>query len=297
MNSLSILILTHDNAGTLPDTLRSVAFADEVVVVDSGSTDGSQEIAHAAGARVLQRPLTNFADQRNAGWEAARGPWVLALDSDEVLDAEAREAVRRVIEWEPGPGEPAAYALCPIPYFLGRPILHGGVRETFVLRLAWRKRSRWAGRIHERLVVDGPTARLPGRIEHYSAPTLAVLLDKIRRNALGRAEEWRSQGARPSVRALVWRPLRFFLGRWIVRVAACTGWSGGGSSRPNSCSRTFSTCCPRTCSLARDPRRLRKRRARARIFKRMRPDRRSRRHGEDSEHGMWWRPPARHHRL
>ena len=217
MNSLSILILTHDNAPTLPDTLRSVAFADEVVVVDSGSTDGSQEIARAAGASVLQRPLTNFADQRNAGWEAARGPWVLALDSDEVLDAEAREAVRRVIEWEPAPGEPVAYALCPIPYFLGRPILHGGVRETFMLRLAWRKRSRWAGRIHERLVVDGPTARLPGRIEHYSAPTLAVLLDKIRRNALGRAEEWRSQGARPSVRALVWRPLRFFLGRWIVR--------------------------------------------------------------------------------
>lgn len=217
MKSLTVLILTRNNADTLPAALASVAFADEILVVDSGSTDTTLELARAAGARVVTRAFTDFAEQRNAGWEAAEGRWLLALDSDEVLDTEAGAAVRRVIAGEPRPGEPVAYALRPVPYFLGRPILHGGVRDTYVLRLALRSRSRWEGHIHETLVVDGPTARLPGKIDHHSAPTLAVLLDKIGRNALGRAEQWRAQGVRPSVRALAWRPLRFFLGRLIVR--------------------------------------------------------------------------------
>jgi len=217
MKSLSVLILTRDNAETLPRTLQSVGFADEILVIDSGSTDGTPDIARAAGARVLQRPLAGFADQRNAGWEAAQGRWLLALDSDEVLDAEAGAAVRRVIAGEPRPGEPVAYALRRVEFFLGRPLRQGGLWATLLVRLALRSRSRWEGHIHETLVVDGPTARLPGKIDHHSAPTLAVLLDKIGRNALGRAEEWRAQGVRPSVRALAWRPLRFFLGRLIVR--------------------------------------------------------------------------------
>ncbi len=217
MKSLTVLILTRNNADTLPAALASVAFADEILVVDSGSTDTTLELARAAGARVVTRAFTDFAEQRNAGWEAAEGRWLLALDSDEVLDAEARAAVRQVIAGEARPGGPAAYALRRVEFFLGRPLRQGGLWETLLVRLALRSSSRWEGHIHEKLVVDGPTARLPGKIDHHSAPTLAVLLDKIGRNALGRAEEWRAQGVRPSVRALAWRPLRFFLGRLIVR--------------------------------------------------------------------------------
>lgn len=217
MKSLSILILTHDNAASLPATLSSVAFADEILVVDSGSTDATMEIARAAGARVLQRPLTGFAEQRNAGWAAAEGRWVMALDSDEVLDAEAAEAVRAVTTGEPGPGGPVAYELRRVDYFLDRPILHGGAGQDFKLRLALRSRSRWQGHVHEHLSADGPTARLPGRMDHHVAPTLAALLAKLGRNAEGRAAEWRAQGVPPSAWQLAWKPLRFFLGRWIVR--------------------------------------------------------------------------------
>jgi len=217
MKCLSVLVLTQDNADTLAPVLASVAFADEIVVVDSGSTDGTLEIARAAGARIVQRAFTDFADQRNAGWAVAEGRWVLALDSDEMLDGQARDAIRRVSAGEPGPGEPVAYGICRVPYFLGRALKHGGVMETFTLRLALRVRSRWQGRIHEALVVDGPTANLPGLIEHDTSPTLVGRLQKVVAYAVARAQEWRAQGVRPSAGAVVWQPLRFFVGRVTVR--------------------------------------------------------------------------------
>src|SRR5439155_13895910 len=108
---LSVVIPTQNNEDTLPAALASVAFADEIIVLDSGSVDRTRDIALGAGARVVERPYRSDGDQRNAGWAEAAGAWVLALDSDEALDSTLAEAVRGVASKDPNAGDPVAYAL------------------------------------------------------------------------------------------------------------------------------------------------------------------------------------------
>ncbi len=220
---LSVVIPTQDSERTLQATLKSVAFADEIIVLDSGSVDRTREIALGAGARVVERRYTSDGDQRNAGWAEATAAWVLALDSDEALDPALAEAVRGVASRDPGAAEPAAYALRFRTYFLGFAIDHGGLDRDEHVRLGSRERTRWESTLHSRMLVDGPTGRLPGVVHHYTGTDLSVRLHKIGAYAADRAERMAAAGVRPSMPAALWQTLRFFLGRFFIR----GGWRDG----------------------------------------------------------------------
>jgi glycosyltransferase involved in cell wall biosynthesis len=214
---LSVVIPTQDNEDTLASVLESAAFADEIVVLDSGSTDRTVELARAAGARVLNRPYVSDGDQRNAGWNEARGAWILALDSDEVLDAEACDAIRRTAARDPGPGDPVAYSFRFRSYFLDHPIDHGGLDREGPVRLGFRERTRWESKLHSRMLADGRIEILPGTVHHYTGTSLLSRMRKIAAYAADRAETMRRAGRRPSVLLALWEPARFFFGRVVLR--------------------------------------------------------------------------------
>jgi len=220
---LSVVIPTQNNEDTLPAALASVAFADEIIVLDSGSVDRTRDIALGAGARVVERRYRSDGDQRNAGWAEATGVWVLALDSDEALDSTLAEAVRGVASKDPGAGEPVAYALRFRCYFLGFPLDHGGLDRDVHVRLGRRERTRWESALHSRLIADGPVGRLPGVVDHFTATELPGRLRKLAAYAAERADRMRDSGVRPSVSRALWEPLRFFLGRLVIR----GGWRDG----------------------------------------------------------------------
>jgi len=185
---LTVVIPTQNNENTLPATLASVAFADEIIVLDSGSVDRTRDIARAAGARVVERPYH-----------------------------------RGVVSNDPAAEGPVAYALRFRCHFLGFPLDHGGLDHDEHVRLGRRERTRWESTLHSRALVDGPVGRLPGVVDHFTGTELPSRLRKLAAYAAERAERMRASGVRPSVARALWESTRFFLGRFVIR----GGWRDG----------------------------------------------------------------------
>jgi glycosyltransferase involved in cell wall biosynthesis len=166
MPAISATIITHNESANIARAIRSLSCTDEVVVIDSNSTDGTREIAAGLGARVTTHAFEGFAVQKNFSSEQARHDWVLSLDADEELDPKAQAAV---LEWKRADPTADGYQFARRAQYLGRWILHSGWYPDYKLRLYDRRRGSWQGAyVHESVVVNGPVATLPGEILHYT---------------------------------------------------------------------------------------------------------------------------------
>jgi glycosyltransferase involved in cell wall biosynthesis len=176
---LSVVLITHDAGPVLERTLGAFSWAEDIVVVDSGSIDGTREIASRMGARVvLQREWRGFGHQKRFALSQANGDWVLLLDADEVADSELVEAIRHVAA---GRREVAGFRIRRINYFAGVPLKHGRSRPEWMLRLFQRGLGSVSeDPVHEVVRVEGPVRSIArGALHHYSAESLA---DRIRKN-------------------------------------------------------------------------------------------------------------------
>ena len=198
---LSVVILTQDAAKTIQPCLSSVAWADEVIVVDGGSTDGTLALCQAAGAKLLhQDAKDNFAQLRNAGTQMAQGDWVLQLDADEVVTPAFRQALQQILF---GPVFHAAYKFRRRNNFLGHWMRFGGW-DHFSLHLFRRGRAQYEGRVHERLHVDGSIGTLREGVEHYPFRSLEEFVDRQNRyTSLEARQLVETQGPHPM--KVIWR--------------------------------------------------------------------------------------------
>lgn len=165
---ISILVLTLDEERNLPACLESVAWSDDIVVLDSFSNDATCDIARAAGARVVQRRLENWAAHQNWAVENIpfKNPWVYYTDADEVVTAELREEMLAIAA---DPHAPAvAYRVRFKNQFMGRWIRRSSLYPTWVLRFFRPEKVRWERLVNPVAVVDGPEGRLQGHFLHYS---------------------------------------------------------------------------------------------------------------------------------
>jgi glycosyltransferase involved in cell wall biosynthesis len=214
--TLSVIVITRDEAANIEDCLRSVAFADERVVLDNGSRDDTVALARAAGARVIEVPdWPGFGPQKNRALDAARGDWVLALDADERVSDELAHAIRAAVAAPPGAGAPA-YELSRRSLFCGQWMRASGWYPDRVLRLFARGRARFSDDlVHERVLFDGPVRTLPGALVHHSIPTLESALDKMNRYSSGRAQDLLARGRRGGLGSALahglWAFVRTFL--------------------------------------------------------------------------------------
>ncbi|MEY2876229.1 MAG: hypothetical protein RLZZ373_3600 [Pseudomonadota bacterium] len=191
---LSVIVITRNEALRLRRCLDSVSFADECIVVDNGSTDGTPELARALGAHVTSTTdWPGFGAQKNRALALARGDWVLSLDADEWLDDELAAQVRAVVE---KPGRPdCSHTLSRLSSFCGQWMRHSGWYPDPVLRLFPRGAARFSDDlVHERLLCDLPTRSLRGHLLHESMPTLTVANDKMNRYSSGRAADLHARG-------------------------------------------------------------------------------------------------------
>jgi len=188
--NLSVIVITHNEGHQIADCLKSVAFADEWIVVDSGSTDDTREQAAALGARVTRTDdWPGFGRQKNRALELAQGRWVLSLDADERVSEPLAAAIRAAVAADAGqPEGPAGYQLSRLSRFCGQWMRHGDWYPDRVTRLFLRGRARFTDDlVHERLDVQGPVGRLAGDLLHETMPTLHDALDKMNRYSSGRA--------------------------------------------------------------------------------------------------------------
>lgn len=176
MPPLSICIITLNEEHNLPRLLQSVrGLAQEIVVVDSGSTDDTAEIARGAGARFFTRAWTNFGEQKNFAASQASRDWILFLDADEELSEELRQSIAR---WKTGEPQFAVYEMARMTWFLGAWIRHSRWYPDRQRRLYDRRKAQFSGTIHEAVKFDGPIGRLDGDLLHYTVRSLPELLEK-----------------------------------------------------------------------------------------------------------------------
>lgn len=223
----SLCVITRDAAPQLADCLASVPFAGETVVVDSGSSDDTVEIARARGARVIDHAWPGFGAQKNFAVGQARHDWVLCLDADERLTPELAAAIRAALAAGDGPGAPAAYTMARRNRFLGRWLAHGEGYPDWNLRLFDRRRARWTDdSVHEHVVADGPVARLAGDLLHASAESLDAYLAKQNRYTTLQAEAMHARGERAGAAVLVLSPLARFFRFYVVKLGFLDGIPG-----------------------------------------------------------------------
>jgi glycosyltransferase involved in cell wall biosynthesis len=215
MEPLSVLITTLDEEANLPECLAHCAFADEVVVVDSGSTDGTEAIARAAGARFLAHPFESHARQKNWGLERVTHAWVLVLDADERVPRDLAEEIRATLGDD---RRAAGYWIRRRNTFLGREIRGCGWQHDRVLRLFDRRRGRYEDRrVHEEVRVDGEVRTLGGRLLHHSCRDLSGWIAKTERYARLGAEELRRHGRRGVWWDLALRPPARFVKQYVLQ--------------------------------------------------------------------------------
>ncbi len=225
--ALSLCVITRDAAAELAACLASVPFAAEIVVVDSGSFDDTVEIAHRHGARVILKPWLGFGPQKNFAITQASHDWVICLDADERLSPELAVSMQRALEAhreQEAKGLPTAYAMARRNRFLGRWLAHGEGYPDWNTRLFDRRRARWSeDAVHERVVAQGPVARLHGDLLHASAESLEHYLDKQNRYTTLQAQAMHARGERTSAARIVLSPLVRFIRFYFFRL----GWLDG----------------------------------------------------------------------
>ncbi|GMV28249.1 MAG: beta 1,4 glucosyltransferase [Rhodanobacteraceae bacterium] len=222
---LSACIITFNEIDRIDDCIASLAFCDEIVVVDSGSADGTAERAAALGARVVRRAFDGYRRQKDFAVTQAQHDWVLCLDADERVTPRLRDA----IETARNAGFAAAgYRFARATDYFGAFLRHGNAYPDRVLRLFDRRRGGWRGdrEIHEHVSVDGPVTRLSGDLEHRAYRSLADQLRRLERYAQLMAEHEHARGRRARLVNLVVNPLWRFLRGYLLRAGFLDGWRG-----------------------------------------------------------------------
>ncbi len=231
--TLSVALITRNEAANLPRALASVRqFADiaqEIVIVDSGSTDATLAIAQSFRARIFEEPWKGFAAQKNSAIGHATGDWILSLDADEEVSPGLAREIQALLA-----GEPAfsAYRTPRLNHFLGRPLRHGGYWPDPKLRLFRRGTARFQEQpVHETMQADGHDGMLKGHLIHHCYPTLDDYIEHMNRYSSIAAQTLVAQGrAGKSWLWLAWNailnPAATFLYNYVFRLGFLDGREG-----------------------------------------------------------------------
>ena len=221
---LSVVIIVHNEEAHLGACLASVReIADEIIVLDDGSTDATVAVAKQHGARVELRPFDDFGRQKQAALDLATGRWILSIDADERVTPPLAREIARVIRRDDSAD---GYWLRRTMIYLGKRLRFGGAGSEWILRLARRERARFAPLpVHEHLIVDGRTARLVGALDHIKYRSLREHIETINRYTEAAAGRKREAGRRFSVTHVLRIPWEMF-SRLVLRLGLLDGRAG-----------------------------------------------------------------------
>jgi glycosyltransferase involved in cell wall biosynthesis len=202
MNGLSVVIITRDEEEAIGAALDSVAFADEIVLLDSGSRDRTVEIARSRGAKVIETTdWPGFGAQKNRALDHATRDWVFSLDADERVTPELRAEIEAIVK---GGATRDAYDVPRLSSYCGRYMRHGGWWPDHVTRLFRRGKARFSDDlVHERLVVDGSTGRLKGQLLHEAFGDFEEVLRKVDQYSTANARMMHARGKRGSLASAI----------------------------------------------------------------------------------------------
>lgn len=224
MPKLTVTVITLNEAANIAAALASVAWADEIVVVDAGSSDDTVAIARHAGARVDTRTWSGYSEQKNYATSLATHDWVLSLDADERVTPALAAEIRQLLSSDP---PRRGYRVPRISYYLGRWIRGTDWYPDYQLRLYDRRAGRWNGRrVHESVALDGPAGALTQDLQHFPYRDISHHLATIDRYTTLAADQLRADGRVPSLAGVALHPPFAFFRNYILRGGFRAGGAG-----------------------------------------------------------------------
>lgn len=224
MGKLSVILITKNEAANIRACLESVAWADEIVVVDSGSTDGTVAIAREFTFHVHEHDWPGFGRQKNRALDYASGDWVLSLDADERVTPELRTAIEAALR---NADACAAYRVSRLSSYCGRFMRHSGWYPDLIVRLFRRGAARFSDDlVHERLLVEGRIGQLDGELLHYAFDNAEEVLHKMDRYSTAGAQMLYQRGRNATLGGAVLRGLWSFVRTWVLRGGFLDGREG-----------------------------------------------------------------------
>lgn len=221
--NLSAVVIARNEESAIGACLDSLAWCQEIVMVDSGSTDRTREIAVERGARVIDHEWEGYGRQKNYAVRQATNEWVLCIDADEIVGAELRASIEKALS---GPAF-RAYEMARCNRFMGCWLRHGEGYPDWILRLFDRRVANWSeDPVHEKVLSEVEVGRLDGDLLHDSAQTLHSYLEKQNHYTSLQAELLYRNGVRPSLFKLVFSPLARFLKFYLLRRGFLDGVPG-----------------------------------------------------------------------
>ena len=209
MPALTVTVITYNEAASIRDTLQSVSWADEIIVIDSNSTDRTVEIAREYTSRVEVRDWAGYGPQKNYAASLASHDWILSIDADERITPPLADEIRAVMRTGPSA---QAYSLPRVSFYLGRWIRSTDWYPDFHVRLYDRRAARWTEqKVHESVRATGRVEKLRGEMLHYPYRDMSEHLAKIDQYTTLVAEQWAAEGRRATaLQAFIYPRLAFF---------------------------------------------------------------------------------------
>lgn len=221
---LTGVVITLNEARNIERCLASLSMCDELLVVDSGSTDGTVELARSHGARVVHHDWPGFGKQKQFAVQEATHDWVLCLDADEWLSDGLQGAIMERFTPSPRSG---AYRCARRNLFLGRPLSFGGGYPDAKVRLFDRRQARWSDdHVHEKVIADCVVDELSGDLMHDTAPSLDEAVAKWASYASMQAQAMHDRGQRASPGKMLLSPVSRFIKQWIFQQGFRDGVAG-----------------------------------------------------------------------
>lgn len=223
MASLSVIIITRNEAANIRACLESVAWADEIIVVDSGSDDDTVDICREFTPHVYVHDWPGFGAQKNRALGYATADWVLALDADERVTPELQADIETAIH----EGRADGFEIPRLSSFCGRFMRHSGWYPDYVARLFRRGSARFSDDlVHERVLVDGSTAQLDGMLLHYAYDDMEEVLHKVNQYSSAGAQMMQQRGRQATLTGAVLRGLWSFIRTYFLRAGFLDGREG-----------------------------------------------------------------------
>jgi len=223
--NISVVIITKNEEANIERCLRSVDWADEIIVLDSGSTDRTVEISRELGARVsLTADWPGFGPQKNRALDQATGDWVLSLDADERVTLELREEIMAIVS---GNAEFDAYAIPRLSSYCGQFMRHSGWWPDYVTRLFRRGKARFSDDlVHEKLIAGGRTGRLKSHLVHFAFEDFEEVLRKVDQYSTASARMLFARGRTGSLSKAVFHAFWTFFRTYVLRAGFLDGSHG-----------------------------------------------------------------------
>lgn len=223
MTKITAIIPTLNEEERIQNSLKSAQFADEIIVIDSYSSDNTVEIVKQSNAILLQRRFDDFSSQKNYAIDQASHDWIIWIDADEVLTEELQNEIREAID---NAKEFVGFYIYRIFFFKGKKMRYTGTQNDKLIRVFNRKFCRYEGKVHEKIKPQGKLGVLKNRILHYSYIHYDKYIVKLNQHSALKAEELFDRGAMVTPFHLIIKPAARFIKHYFVKLGFLDGFYG-----------------------------------------------------------------------